>query len=119
MKRFVVVSLSEARSKGYPDVDVYGAYGNAGALLYETDGKKPIRLISDDGGEPEDQSFFRDWKWVAPLLNKLADELKEAKEGAEKTGFELPDGTVIGLTHEGKRKLLEYMERQPKIDLEA
>lgn len=26
-----------------------------------------------DGGEPEDQSFYRDWKWVIPAIQKAYD----------------------------------------------
>lgn len=28
----------------------------------------PVELIGTDGGEPEDQTLGRDWKWVAPAL---------------------------------------------------
>lgn len=32
-------------------------------------GKAP-RIVSRDGGEPEDQSLMRDWSWVAGALNR-------------------------------------------------
>lgn len=32
----------------------------------------PSTIIAADGGEPEDQSFVRDWAWVPDLLNRLA-----------------------------------------------
>lgn len=28
----------------------------------------PVALIGEDGGEPEDQTLGRAWKWVAPAL---------------------------------------------------
>jgi hypothetical protein len=28
----------------------------------------PVELIGSDGGEAEDQTLRRDWKWVAPAL---------------------------------------------------
>lgn len=31
--------------------------------------------VGQDGGEPEDQTFRRDWSWVPQLLNQLADEI--------------------------------------------
>ena len=35
-------------------------------------------VVGHDGGAPEDQILFRDWDWVAPALQKLADERDEA-----------------------------------------
>lgn len=35
--------------------------------------------IASDGGEPEDNSFGRDWSWVPDLLNQLADEIRTLK----------------------------------------
>lgn len=31
---------------------------------------EPVEEIGSDGGEPEDNSFLRDWKWVAPALQE-------------------------------------------------
>ena len=33
-----------------------------------------VREVGCDGGEPEDNTFGRDWRWVLVELNKLADE---------------------------------------------
>lgn len=39
--------------------------------LFEYDHESnPIRLVATDGGEPEDQTFRRDWSWVAGELNE-------------------------------------------------
>ena len=32
------------------------------------------------GGEPEDQTFSRDWSWVPDLLNQLSNEIKMLKD---------------------------------------
>jgi len=37
-------------------------------------------LLGSDAGEPEDNLFCRDWKWVLPELNALADTIARAKE---------------------------------------
>jgi hypothetical protein len=31
-----------------------------------------VRYVASDGGEPEDQSFLRDWSWVVDELNQAA-----------------------------------------------
>lgn len=45
------------------------------ALVDSLDGRE----LGTDGGEPEDQSFWRDWSWVPDELNKL-DALREENE---------------------------------------
>lgn len=40
-----------------------------GYALVRFDGDEAT-FIAHDGGEPEDQTFGRDWSWVAPLLNE-------------------------------------------------
>jgi len=37
-------------------------------------------VLGYDYGEPEDNSFYRDWEWVPSLLNELADEIEELKK---------------------------------------
>ena len=39
-------------------------------------------LIGMDGGEPEDQILYRDWKWVVPALNRAYIEGKKARTKA-------------------------------------
>lgn len=48
--------------------------------LHDRDSKYPEDPIAFDGGEPEDNTFYRDWSWVVPLLNKLNSEIEELKE---------------------------------------
>lgn len=52
-------------SKDAPDFDGYND-DYSSTLLIISDGK--VILQQSDGGEPEDQSFYRDWAWVAPAL---------------------------------------------------
>ena len=40
---------------------------------------KTGEVVGSDGGEPEDNSFGRDWSWVCPLLNKVAEEVKQCQ----------------------------------------
>ncbi len=61
------------------DSDEYGFYST---LVDTTDDRE----LGTDGGEPEDQCYGRDWKWVPEELNKLAAEnerLREALVGVE------------------------------------
>jgi len=53
-------------------------------LVLFKDGKQH-KLIGTDGGEPEDQTLFRDWNWVADALNQayqqgIKDATKENKD---------------------------------------
>ena len=41
------------------------------ALVDAADGRE----LGTDGGEPEDQSFWRDWAWVSDEMNKLDNEI--------------------------------------------
>lgn len=54
---------------------------------YECYDTKADVVLGCDGGEPEDNSFDRDWSWVLPLLNSLAEEIetldKELRESEQ------------------------------------
>lgn len=39
--------------------------------------------VERDGGEPEDQLFGRDWKWVLPAIQKAFEEGKSTTKGVE------------------------------------
>lgn len=38
------------------------------ASIVRYENNLPVEWISNDGGEPEDQSLWRDWDWVANAL---------------------------------------------------
>ena len=35
-------------------------------------------VIAEDGGEPEDQTFYRDLSWIVPILNKQDNQIQKA-----------------------------------------
>ena len=71
--RYRVVSSDNAQKGKFPEAD--WRHDDWKWMLYEFDGDTPVRLVGEDGGEPEDQLLVRDWKWVPEEMNKLAVEL--------------------------------------------
>lgn len=72
----------------YEIEDTSDDYGYSGIL------KLGDKEIARDGGEPEDNSFFRDWNWVPGLLNKersrwieLQSELSKYLDNLERTEY--------------------------------
>ena len=49
--------------------EVTTEYGSEYKELVDT---KTGEVVGTDGGEPEDNTFYRDWAWVPTLLNKVA-----------------------------------------------
>ena len=69
--RFHVFFVNDAIEAGYLDKN-YSRYGDFFYVLLDfKDPEKPV-LVATDNGQPEDNSFARDYAWIAPLLNKLA-----------------------------------------------
>lgn len=69
--RFVVLASDEAKELGVDEDDRpcdnrFGLYDSI---------TSPPTLIAFDGGEPEDQSFHRNWSWVPRRMNAMASEL--------------------------------------------
>lgn len=60
-------------------VDSDGWYGSYSTGLYDSESGTPDEPIACDGGEPEDNSFDRDWRWVPTMLNDLDQENKKLK----------------------------------------
>jgi hypothetical protein len=71
VKRFRVLTPKECREQG---IDIYND-GDDYFPSYLVDFKDPEKpsVIASDNGEPEDNMFCRDYQWVAPLLNQLAE----------------------------------------------
>jgi hypothetical protein len=70
---FRVVYQQIAAEQCYPGFECLPTYDREyHSAVYEFDGDTPLRLVGADGGEPEDQSLHRDWKWVVTELNKMA-----------------------------------------------
>ncbi len=64
---YVLRDLNEAHADGWPGWSWRRSWSEPEALYEVIDGV-PMRLLGVDGGEPEDQSFLRDWGWVPGAL---------------------------------------------------
>jgi hypothetical protein len=69
---YQVIGLDEATELGIYD-DVLDDWA-PGSGIWRCEDGRPVELIGEDGGEPEDQVLYRAWAWVAPAL-KAAYEL--------------------------------------------
>ena len=67
-KRFEMVDFDDALSLDLADEEER-EYLRYQYFVIEHLPNGEVRLIGQDGGEPEDQRLFRDWKWVVPALN--------------------------------------------------
>lgn len=67
-------------------------------------------VIAVDRGEPEDNSFNRDWRWVPDLLNRLSAEIDSLSESLHRFqhGQEIESDYICGYGNE----LLRVLERQ-------
>jgi hypothetical protein len=70
MIKYSIMSLKETVDDGCVDAeDYYDPEFTMGVFELDDDGH-PIKLLGTDGGEPEDQTLYRDWSWIATALNK-------------------------------------------------
>lgn len=65
MTSYRIVSNFEAVRLGYPGSEGMDPEQNS---VYRFEGDEPRELIGQDGGEPEDQVLYRDWRWVRQAL---------------------------------------------------
>jgi hypothetical protein len=104
LKRFVVIDSSEASK--FLDVSI----NPDRSYLCERMPDGQLRELGADRGEPEDNTFRRDWSWVEPELNKLADEVSQLQRS-----LRIADEAL-----RIKESLLEaYRERTPQAKLQA
>jgi len=75
--RFQLFTFDEALEKCLisDDSRYYNEYSSYVVEVLENG----YRLLGSDGGEPEDQVLYRDWKWVVPELNKAFLDCMECK----------------------------------------
>lgn len=66
--KFKAVPMDYAVEHGYPGADDETEWNAWGVWRFE-DGKA-VELVGEDGGEPEDQTLYRAWAWVATALNE-------------------------------------------------
>lgn len=92
-ERFALLNAEEATATSLDEF-----WNDDAIYLFEfgPDGT-PLRFIDSDGGEPEDQTFYRNWSWVVPLLNKIDKEKlmqpEQPKRKGRKTKAEIEDPT--------------------------
>lgn len=69
--KYKVLSNQDAAKLG-PDYEhlIDGWDNHFCCIILFDNNDKPIKLIGTDGGEPEDQTLYRDWKWVVDALNE-------------------------------------------------
>ena len=84
-QRFQVMWVDDLRAMGHPefksisDVRPCRYIGDREALVDTS--VKPFRILGTDGGEVEDQTLSRDWRWVVKELNAL--DLENKKKEVE------------------------------------
>ena len=72
------VPFGEAEKNGWPGTQHRDDYHDDGtSIVYRFEDGAPVAVIGTDGGEPEDQSLYRDWRWV-PLALQAAYNLGRA-----------------------------------------
>ena len=95
MKRFQALFNDDPKLKAFPDFEP--SYKEFYYVLVELDSNGSIiRIIAEDGGEPEDQSMGRDWYWVPKVLNeeyeKYQKEIKSLQEEIEELKLKVKNG---------------------------
>ena len=71
---FRMETMEKAFEAGWADAydDRWNEYRSG---LWEMHDGVPVRLVGVDGGEPEDNTLWRGWRWVAKELNALAEKV--------------------------------------------
>jgi hypothetical protein len=73
---YELFSLSEAKKRELPGAEEWWSEGDGyeyGEGLWRCEDGKPVEYLAQDGGEPEDSSFARDWSWVPGALKRAYD----------------------------------------------
>lgn len=68
-KRYFCLFNDDAVSQGYLNAEDSREYGSS---IFRRNDDGTVTLVGEDGGEPEDQTLNRDWKWVIEALNAEA-----------------------------------------------
>lgn len=69
-KRYFCLFNDDAVSQGYLNAEDSREYGSS---IFRRNDDGTVTLVGEDGGEPEDQTLNRDWKWVIEALNAEAE----------------------------------------------
>ena len=81
-KRFQYLTFAECADRGIPgDWETWEGTEDWDMALLEFDHETGefVRVVATDGGEPEDNSFRRDYAWIVDEMNTLADEVKAGR----------------------------------------
>ena len=78
MKRFRTLSVEQCAELNVPGDDwqsyeLWAPY-TLSVVEFDLDTGMPIRIVGQDGAEPEDNTLARAWIWVAEELNNIAEE---------------------------------------------
>jgi len=65
---YKMVSQKVAWEGNYPDTWEPDDYDDINHIYRFEDGV-PVEMLACDGGEPEDNTFYRDGRWIVPALN--------------------------------------------------
>lgn len=84
MRAYVLVTEEEAKERGYSPTYGYTEWEERNPDSWYDDWKYDLHLyqldegtdrwVASDGGEPEDNTFGRDWGWVPAELHKAYDD---------------------------------------------
>lgn len=82
MKEYVKLFwASDLKKKpGFEHYKYYDDFDHVLIKLNKFGEPTPGGEIAIDGGEPEDQSFLRDWSWVPELINEYENTIAELKD---------------------------------------
>ena len=77
MKRWATVGGNDAPPDVAPLlVDHNPLWDEHTCYVIEYTDDVPTRVVGRDGGEPEDQTLWRDWSWVVPALHQAYEDGK-------------------------------------------
>ncbi len=71
-RTYEVINMRAAAADGLPGTypEDYGQDLDLRWGVWVCEDGKPVELLGQDGGEPEDQMLVRSWRWVVPALEK-------------------------------------------------
>lgn len=76
-ERFRLLDFGECLELGLVD-EIERRYAEWNSFVVEFPESGTPEMVGSDGGEPEDQRLYRDFKWVVPALNAAFEDGKTA-----------------------------------------
>ena len=81
--RFQVVEVNSLIRLNHPQVEGFNESAFDGVNCIIDRSCEPCRILGFDRGEMEDNTFTRDYDWIAKELNSLDEQLMEGKHRME------------------------------------